>query len=163
MGFSQNQVAPGRSMHLLGLNTGHKIQQHTAVRKVENFGSQEPPECRPTLPQVRMSPLCITGSSTLPVQHLHHQLCDKLAASALADQSASDSWPYSKWLIPAEGLGERKQWTEDSFLAIWMESEKGTSKDTPEHGLPMARWWETPVRAANFQFFFSDRPLCAAN
>lgn len=49
------------------------------------------------------------------------------------------------------------------FLAVWLELEKGTSKDTPEHGLPMARWWETPVRAVNFRFFFSDWPLCAAN
>lgn len=43
-----------------------------------------------------------------------------------------------------------------------LDLEKGISKDTHEHRLPTARWWVAPVRAESF-WFFSERPLCAAN
>lgn len=91
MGFCWNQVAPARSKYLLGLKTGHKIQQHIAVRKVENTLVLKNHLSAAPASQVRMSPLRVTGSSTLPVQHLW-----QAAAAALAHPSASDPGPTQR-------------------------------------------------------------------
>lgn len=105
----------------------------------------------------------VTGSLPALADHLRagsHHSCSQISIRLLA---------LLKVTVSAEGLGERKQWTDDPIVSsvafkpsASLNLEKGTSKDTHEYELPMARWWETPVMAASF-WFFSDRPLCAAN
>lgn len=104
--------------------------------------------------------MSVTGSRTLLFSTAPPG-SDRLAASAVADhlrashataarKSASDSWSYSKWLLSAGGLGERKQWMEDPIASASLNLGKGTSKGTRQYGFPWPgggkylEWQQTP-------------------
>lgn len=142
---------------------------HSCQKSRKHPGFKELPEDRPTL---RMSSLGITGSTPglwqaccphngWPTEGQFHTIP--------ACKSASDFWPYSKRLTSVD-RARRKRVIEDPVLSsvafkppASLYLEKGISKDTHEHGFPMARWWKATGRAVSFWFFSSDWPLCATN